>query len=135
MLLCAEPPAIVSESWIDVDVDPPFPFSLLPDRVLQAVGNAALHASLSTLQARHIASALCMRAPPLHAPLKARALPGCTDSTSLCPPAQRVFIRSLAKDYAKWATDASYRQQRIAFAAESDELIRRGQPADAVAVM
>ena len=47
---------------------------------------------------------------------------------------QRVFIRSLARDYAKWATDAGYRQQRIAFAAESDDLVSRGQPADAAAV-
>ena len=48
--LLTEPPAIISESWIDVVVDPPLPFSLLPDRILRTVGNAALHASLSTLQ-------------------------------------------------------------------------------------
>lgn len=43
-------PAIVSDSIIDVVVDPPGPFALFPDALLQAVGNAGLHASLSTLQ-------------------------------------------------------------------------------------
>lgn len=46
----ADPPAIVSASHIDVAVDPPVPFSFLPDSILQAVGGAGVHASLSTLQ-------------------------------------------------------------------------------------
>ena len=54
MLLAFAPglgsPAIVSESSIDVIVDPPGPFTLFPDALLQTVGNAGLHASLSTLQ-------------------------------------------------------------------------------------
>jgi hypothetical protein len=42
----------VSESSIDVLVEPPGPFALFPDSLLQAVGNAGLHASLSTLQVK-----------------------------------------------------------------------------------
>ncbi|KAK9904246.1 hypothetical protein WJX75_007647 [Coccomyxa subellipsoidea] len=80
-------PAILSESEISATVEPPGPFAFVPDVVLQAVGNAGLHVSLSTLQ--------------------------------------RVFIRSLAKDYARWATDARYRKERVQFAAESDEMIAR----------
>ena len=45
--------------------------------------------------------------------------------------AQRVFINSLAKDYARWATDASYRQERVKFAAESDEAMLHSQLAEA----
>ena len=50
-LCCAGPPAIQSESKINVLVDPPGPFRYLPDFILQSVGEAALKASLSTLQA------------------------------------------------------------------------------------
>jgi hypothetical protein len=40
---------------------------------------------------------------------------------------QDVFIRSLAQDYGRWATDAAYREQRTLFAVESDERIRQMQ--------
>ncbi|CAL8470714.1 g10256 [Coccomyxa elongata] len=84
-----DPPAILSESEIDVTVEPPGPFVFVPDIVLQAVGNAGLYQALSTLQ--------------------------------------RVFIRSLAKDYARWATNAEYRKERVRYAAQSDELIAQEQ--------
>lgn len=45
---------------------------------------------------------------------------------------QRVFIRSLAEDYGRWANDEEYRQERVKFAAESDELIRQSRPLDVV---
>ena len=51
MVACAGPPAIDSESHIDVRVDPPGPFRYIPDFLLQSVGEAALKASLATLQA------------------------------------------------------------------------------------
>jgi len=50
VLKATDPPAILSESEIEVTVEPPGPFVFVPDVVLQAVGNAGLHASLSTLQ-------------------------------------------------------------------------------------
>ena len=46
----ADPPAILSESEIDVTVEPPGPFVIVPDIVLEAVGNAGLYQALSTLQ-------------------------------------------------------------------------------------
>lgn len=49
-MLIADPPAILSESEIDVTVEPPGPFVFVPDIVLQAVGNAGLYQALSTLQ-------------------------------------------------------------------------------------
>ena len=58
MRACAGPPAIQSESHINVLVDPPGPFRYLPDFILKSVGEAALKASLSTLQASPTASAL-----------------------------------------------------------------------------
>ena len=54
---CAGPPAIQSESKINVLVDPPGPFRYLSDFILQSVGEAALKASLSTLQASETAAA------------------------------------------------------------------------------
>ena len=113
-----------------MDVDPPFPFSVLPDRVLQTVGNAALHASLSSLQVRHVGTK-CLRSANCSFPMLGSIGHVHPFFSDILACMQRVFIRSLALDYAQWATDADYRQQRIAFAAESDELIRRGQAADA----
>lgn len=86
----AGPPAIASESYINVLVDPPGPFRYVPDFILQSVGEAALKASLSTLQ--------------------------------------RVFINSLGRDYAKWASDPGYREERKRWAAHSDMASRQTQP-------
>ena len=45
-----------------------------------------------------------------------------------CVYLQRVFIRSLGKDYAKWASDPAYREERKRWAAKSDRAIRETQP-------
>ena len=45
-----------------------------------------------------------------------------------CVPLQRVFIRSLGNDYAKWANDPAYREERKRWAAKSDRAIRETQP-------
>ncbi len=50
MCFFADSPEILSESEISATVEPPGPFAFVPDVVLQAVGNAGLYASLSTLQ-------------------------------------------------------------------------------------
>lgn len=84
------PPAIQSESHINVLVDPPGPFRYLPDFILKSVGEAALKASLSTLQ--------------------------------------RVFINSLGRDYAKWASDSVYREERERWAVQSELASRQAQP-------
>eukprot|EP00884_Botryococcus_braunii_P001743 jgi/Botrbrau1/1156/Bobra.0162s0045.2 len=73
---------IRSESKVRVLVDPPPPFSFLPDQVLEATGKAVVHAALAALQS--------------------------------------TFIRSLARDYGRWATDEKYRKQREDFALQSD---------------
>ena len=52
-------PAIASESRINVLVDPPGPFRYFPDFILQSVGEAALKASLSTLQVGFQIPILC----------------------------------------------------------------------------
>ena len=62
MYACAGP-AIQSESYINVLVDPPGPFRYIPDFILQSVGEAALKASLSTLQA---SPARWLRIPQCH---------------------------------------------------------------------
>ena len=43
---------------------------------------------------------------------------------------QRVFINSLGRDYAKWATDEAYREERKrwAAAAQSELASRQAQP-------
>ena len=40
---------------------------------------------------------------------------------------QRVFISSLGRDYARWASDAAYREGRKRWAVESDLAIRQTQ--------
>lgn len=52
----ADPPTILSESEIEVTVEPPGPFAFVPDILLQAVGNAGLYQALSTLQVPLLAS-------------------------------------------------------------------------------
>lgn len=90
------------------EVAPPAPFSYLPAGVLTSVGEAAVHAALANLQVGRPAR-------PAHAPcfcepacaLFRVALHALTDTA--CRPVrvwQRTFISSLAKDYARWATDA-----------------------------
>jgi len=47
-------PAIISTSHIKVLLDPPPPFSYLPQAVLEATGNAVMSASLAVLQTTFI---------------------------------------------------------------------------------
>ena len=68
------PLAITSRSAIEVDVDPPGPFQLVPRRLLEATGNRVMSFAMNTLQA--------------------------------------AFLRSLADDYARWASDAGYLEAR-----------------------
>ena len=76
----------------------------MPDVVLQAVGNAGLHVSLSTLQVRFLLTNICCRS-SFHS---AYGLLAVCRAMKIVSDMQRVFIRSLAKDYARWATDARY---------------------------
>ena len=46
--------------------------------------------------------------------------------TSVCA-SQRVFINSLGRDYARWASDSVYRDERKAWAAQSDLASGQGQ--------
>lgn len=41
---------ISSESVVNVLVEPPGPFAYLPDQLLEATGNAVVHAALVSLQ-------------------------------------------------------------------------------------
>ncbi len=65
---------ILSNSNIDVEVDPPVPFKFFGKRVLEATGNLAMSIALRQIE--------------------------------------NAFVKSLAKDYARWATDKAYRIQR-----------------------
>ena len=51
-----DPQAIHSETCIEVDVDPPGPFALVPRRLLEATGNAVMSFAMGRLQAAFIRS-------------------------------------------------------------------------------
>ena len=50
------PLAITSRSSIEVDVDPPGPFRLVPRRLLEATGNGVMSFAMNTLQASFLRS-------------------------------------------------------------------------------
>lgn len=94
---------IRSTTEIQADIDPPAPFSYLPASVLTSVGEAAVRAALANLQASaaltHAGAVLCMLT-------GACRVPGKSVDAAACPCGwQRTFINSLARDYARWATD------------------------------
>ena len=67
-------PCMLADTRVEVDVDTPPLFALVPRRLLEGIASGAMTVVLDTLQ--------------------------------------RAFLRNLAADYTRWATDARYRESR-----------------------